>query len=160
MSSFQVREAAERDLGRLLRLYSELAEGDAARVPADANASREVFMAIASDRSRHLCVATDDDDNVVGAAELIVVPNLTHRSRPWAVIENVIVSETIRGRGAGTALLEYLIDLARVSGCYKVQLHSGKQRVGAHRLYRRVGFGPVAEGFKLYFDDTRSALGH
>ena len=112
-------------------------------------------MAIASDRAGHLCVATDGD-NVVGAAELIIVPNLTHRARPWAVIENVIVNESIRGRGVGTALLEHLIDLARVSGCYKVQLHSGKQRVDAHRLYRRVGFAPVAEGFKLYFDDTRS----
>lgn len=74
--------------------------------------------------------------------------------------ENVIVGEAIRGRGAGAALLEHLIDLARASGCYKVQLHSGKQRLDAHRLYRRVGFLPVAEGFMLYFDYTRSTLGH
>jgi ribosomal protein S18 acetylase RimI-like enzyme len=72
--------------------------------------------------------------------------------------ENVIVSGEIRGRGAGSALLEHLLNLARASGCYKVQLHSGKQRVDAHRLYRRLGFRPVAEGFKLYFDDTRSNL--
>lgn len=158
MVSFQVREAEERDLGQLLGLYGELAEGDAARVPAEADVCRDVFTAIVSDRSRRLCVATVGDD-VVGAAELIVVLNLTHLARPWAVIENVIVSEAMRGCGAGTALLEHLIDLARVGGCYKVQLHSGKQREDAHRLYRRVGFGSVAEGFKLYFDDTHSALG-
>ncbi len=70
------------------------------------------------------------------------------------------MSEKSRGQGAGTALLMHLINSAQDSGCYKVQLHSGKQRVDAHRLYRRVGFGPVAEGFKLYFDDTRSALEH
>ena len=74
------------------------------------------------------------------------------------MVENVIVSEKIRGRGAGTALLEHLLNFARAIGCYKVQLHSGKQRVDAHRLYRRLGFRPVAEGFKLYFDDTRSNL--
>lgn len=159
MSSFQVREAEQRDLEQLLGLYRELAEGDAARAPVAADASRGVFTAIASDRTRHLCVATDGDD-VVGAAELIVVANLTHRARPWAVIENVIVSQAIRGNGAGTALIQHLIDIARASGCYKVQLHSGKQRSDAHRLYRRVGFEPVAEGFKLYFDDTRSVLGH
>lgn len=158
MSSFHVRQAEERDLERLLGLYGELAEGDAARAPAGADVSRDVFTTILSDRSRHLCVATDADA-VVGAAELVVVPNLTHGARPWAVIENVIVTEAIRGRGAGTALLEHLIDLARASGCYKVQLHSGKQRMGAHRLYRSVGFAPVAEGFKLYFDEARSGRG-
>lgn len=159
MTSFPVRQAEERDLDQLLRLYGELAEGEAARLPADPEASREVFTAITSDRSRRLCVATDGQE-VVGAAEVIVVANLTHRARPWAVIENVIVSETSRGHGAGTALLTHLINIARGSRCYKVQLHSGKQRLDAHRLYRRVGFGPVAEGFKLYFDDTRSALKH
>jgi ribosomal protein S18 acetylase RimI-like enzyme len=158
MLSFQVREAEERDLGQLLGLYDELAEGDAARAPAKADVSREMFLAIVKDQSRHLCVASLGND-VVGAAELIVVANLTHHSRPWAVIENVIVSNAMRGRGAGTAMLEHLVDLARASGCYKVQLHSGKQRVDAHRLYEKLGFEPVAEGFKLYFDDTRSPIG-
>jgi GNAT superfamily N-acetyltransferase len=119
----------------------------------------QAFRAITSDRARHLCVATDGDE-VVGTAELIVVPNLTHQARPWAVIENVIVGDATRGRGAGAALLEHLVDLARASGCYKVQLHSGKQRLDAHRLYQRIGFRPVAEGFKLYFDATRSTHGH
>lgn len=159
MPSFQVRNAEERDLEQLLRLYWELAEGDDARAPADADASRQTFTAIASDDSRHLCVAAVGD-GVVGAAELIIVPNLTHHARPWAVIENVIVDEANRGRGAGAALLEHLIDIARASGCYKLQLHSGKQRLDAHRLYRRAGFLPVAEGFKLYFDDNRPAPGH
>ena len=158
MSSFQVREARERDLDPLLGLYSELAEGDAARAPAERDVSREVFLAILRDPSRHLCVVSLGDD-VVGAAELIVVPNLTHRTRPWAVIENVIVSNALRGRGAGTAILEHLVDLARASGCYKVQLHSGKQRANAHRLYEKLGFESLAEGFKLYFDDTRSPVG-
>jgi len=33
-------------------------------------------------------------------------------------------------------------------------LHSGKQRAKAHRLYRKIGFNLVAEGFKIYFDAT------
>jgi len=158
MSSFTVRDVEERDLEPLLALYRQLAEGDAARMPAGAEASREVLRSIISDRSRHLCVATRGDE-LVGSAELIVVPNLTHRASPWAVIENVIVDAAVRGGGAGTALLRHLATVARANGCYKVQLHCGKQRIDAHRLYRKLGFRPVAEGFKLYFDDTRSNLG-
>ena len=157
MSSYQVRDAEERDLEQLLGLYGELSEGDVARMPADVKVSRVVLARIISDRRRHLCVA-EYGNKVVGSAELIVIDGLTHRAMPWAVVENVIVSGGIRGRGAGTALLEHLLNLARASGCYKVQLHSGKQRVDAHRLYRRLGFRPVAEGFKMYFDDTRSNL--
>ena len=157
MSSYQVRDAEERDLEQLLGLYGELSEGDVARMPADVEVSRVVLARIISDRQRHLCVA-EYGNEVVGSAELIVIDGLTHGAMPWAVVENVIVSEEIRGRGAGTALLDHLLNLARASGCYKVQLHSGKQRVDAHRLYRRLGFRPVAEGFKLYFDDTRSNL--
>jgi GNAT superfamily N-acetyltransferase len=48
-------------------------------------------------------------------------------------------------------LMRYAIDAAQTAGCYKVQLHSGKQRAAeAHEFYRRVGFAAVAEGFKLY----------
>ena len=157
MSTFQVRDVKERDLDRLLGLYGELSEGDLARMPADVELSRAVLATIISDQRRHLCVA-EHGNKVVGSAELIVIEGLTHGAMPWAVVENVIVSQEIRGRGVGTALLEHMVDLAQVSGCYKIQLHSGKQRADAHRLYQSIGFRPVAEGFKLYFDGTRSYL--
>lgn len=157
MSPYEVRDVEERDLEQLLGLYGELSEGDFARMPADLETSRVVLARIISDRRRHLCVA-EHGNEVVGSAELIVIEGLTHAAMPWAVVENVIVGEEFRGRGAGTALLEHLLDLARASSCYKIQLHSGKQRVDAHRLYRRLGFTSVAEGFKLYFDGTRSKL--
>lgn len=70
------------------------------------------------------------------------------------MVENVIVTKSARGNWAGTALIEHLVNVACARGCYEVQLHSGKQRADAHRLYRRLGFVPVAEGFKLYFDNT------
>jgi ribosomal protein S18 acetylase RimI-like enzyme len=155
MTSATVRDVEERDLDQLLGLYRQLAEGDVARMPTDTETSRGVLQAIISDTSRWLCVATAGEA-VVGAAEILVVPDLTHQGRPWAVIENVIVSEVFRGRGVGTCLLEHLADIAQASGCYKVQLHSGKQRVAAHRLYRKLGFVSVAEGFKLYFDNPPS----
>ena len=156
MAPFGVRVVEESDLEQLLGLYRELAEGDPARMPADVELSRDVLISIVEDQSRHLWVATDGG-KVIGAAELIVVPNLTHCARPWGVVENVIVSAGVRGRGAGTALLERLLEVARAGGCYKVQLHSGKQRVDAHRLYRELGFKAAAEGFKIYFDQTRSS---
>jgi hypothetical protein len=88
MSSYQVRDAEERDLEQLLGLYGELSEGDGARMPADVEVSRVVLARIISDQRRHLCVA-ENGNEVIGSAELIVIEGLTHGAMPWAVVENV-----------------------------------------------------------------------
>jgi ribosomal protein S18 acetylase RimI-like enzyme len=94
------------------------------------------------------------DGDVVGTADLVVVPNLTHRGEPWAVLENVIVTSSHQRMGVGSALLEHLIDVARAARCCKIQLLSGKHRTWAHEFYESMGFEAVAEGFKLYFDES------
>jgi GNAT superfamily N-acetyltransferase len=157
MTTITVRDAEHPDVNQLLELYRELAEGDPARAPGDAAAARSALSPILSDGNHHMCVATANG-RVVGAAELIVVANLTHHCQPWAVIENVIVEQSARGNGTGTQLLEHLLTIACEHRCYKVQLHSGKQRSDAHRVYQRLGFRAVAEGFKLYYDDTQTGI--
>jgi GNAT superfamily N-acetyltransferase len=146
-----VRRIRPSDLVGLLALYDDLAEGNAARAPAEEATSREVLEAILADPYRQLAVAVRDGQ-LVGTADLLVVPNLTHHGKPWAVIENVVVASRLRRTGVGRELVQHLIELARAAGCYKVQLLSGKQRVAAHNFYESVGFQPVAEGFKIYFD--------
>lgn len=151
-----VRRATAVDLSDLLALYTELAEGDPARAPANSDTAASALASVLADPARHLCVGVLGGQ-VVGTAELILIRSLPHHGRPWGVIENVIVADTARRNGVATAMLQHLIDLAERAGTYKVQLHSGKQRTDAHVLYRRVGFDAVAEGFKRYFDDTKRA---
>jgi GNAT superfamily N-acetyltransferase len=147
-----VREACRSDLDDLLVLYVELAEDRSGAAPADAATSGAVLDAITQDRSRRLVVATVDG-KVVGTVDLVIVPNLTHAGKPWAVVENVIVAREFRRQGVASQLMHHVIDTARSAGCYKVQLHSGKQRAAeAHEFYRRLGFEAVAEGFKLFLD--------
>lgn len=100
---------------------------------------------------RQLVVAVLDG-HLVGTADLLVLPNLTHHGKPWALVENVIVTGAARRTGVGRELVEHLIELARAAGCYKVQLLSDKQRVEAHDFYRSLGLDAVAEGFRIYFD--------
>jgi GNAT superfamily N-acetyltransferase len=150
-----IRDADTGDLDALLALYAALADGRTPPSPADAETSRPVLDAIMRDPRRHLMVAVVDGA-VIGTADVLIVPNLTHHARPWAVVENVVVSPSARRAGAGRALMTEIIDLVRAAGCYKLQLHSGKQRTEAHRFYEALGFRPVAEGFKLYFDATGS----
>jgi GNAT superfamily N-acetyltransferase len=152
MGSVVVRHASQSDLSALLALYEELAGEKLTAAPADPASAEPRLAEILADPRRELAVATLDD-RIVGTADLLVVPNLTHRGEPWAIVENVIVADDARRSGVGTALMSHLIERAQAAGCHKVQLLSGKHRTEAHELYRRMGFDAVAEGFKVYFDE-------
>jgi predicted nuclease with RNAse H fold/GNAT superfamily N-acetyltransferase len=151
-ASVVVRRASESDLDALLSLYHELAADKTTAAPGDRDSSESLLAEILADPRRELAVAVVDGQ-LVGTADLLVVPNLTHRGNPWAVVENVIVASSARRTGVGRALMTHLIELARAAGCYKLQLASGKHRTEAHEFYRSMGLNAVAEGFKIYFDE-------
>jgi GNAT superfamily N-acetyltransferase len=152
MASVVVRRASQSDLGALLVLYEELAATKITAAPGDRATSERLLAEILSDPRRELAVALVDGQ-VVGTADLLIVPNLTHRGEPWAIVENVIVAGTARRTGVAKALLGHLIGLARTAGVFKLQLISGKHRAEAHDFYRSMGLNAVAEGFKIYFDE-------
>jgi GNAT superfamily N-acetyltransferase len=77
-----------------------------------------VFQAILADLARYLHAATIGE-RIVGSADLVIVANLTHHSRPWAVIENVVVTAPARRHGAAPALLRQLMEIASAAGWYK-----------------------------------------
>jgi GNAT superfamily N-acetyltransferase len=148
-----VRPATEEDIPRILELYDELAirgePKDTEPGPAPDKA-RRVFSEISAD-PRHEIFVAEDGGRVAGSIVLLVVPNLSHGGTPWAIAENLIVTEGQRRRGIGRMLLEYVIARAREKGCYKVQLWSSTSRKEAHGLYRSLGFEASAYGFRLYF---------
>jgi len=149
-----VRSARVSDLEDLLALYAELADSPSEATPANHPAAPGVLAAMLADPARRLVVATVDGV-LVGTADMLIAQNLTHRARPWAIVENVVVSAGRRRTGVGETVMEHLIGIAREAGCYKIQLLSGDHRAEAHAFYRAIGFESVAAGFKLYLDGSR-----
>jgi GNAT superfamily N-acetyltransferase len=144
-----VRSATSNDLPELLRIYQQLAGDRVAALPTDLVEAKSLFPAIAAQVGRQLLVA-EVDERVVGTADLLIVPNLTHGGAPWAVVENVVVDEGSRRRGVGRALTDEMVRRCNDAGCYKMQLLSNKHRTDAHQFYRSVCFEAVAEGFRRY----------
>jgi GNAT superfamily N-acetyltransferase len=149
-----VRRASAADLDDLLRLYAQLSPGNAGAERAKAAAS---LAAILSQPGVTLFIAEEPSGAVVGTVTLVVVPNLTHNTQPWAQVENMVTDESVRGSGVGRALIEECLRVARGAGCYKVQLQSGNQRAtpenDAHGFYSHLGFEASSAGFRYYFED-------
>lgn len=140
-----IRKATQGDLGAVLAVY-------------DAGRSSEATPTEVT--TWHRMLGTDDlhvyctevDGRVVGTATLLVMPNLTYHCAPTAFIEAVVVRSAYRRQGLATAMLERILEDARVQGCNKIQLLSHKRHAqdGAHGLYARLGFEAEAEGFRRY----------
>ncbi len=148
-----VRPARVEDADALHDLYVELAEDRPDALPAGADKVKKLIAGLASDTSRRLLVAEMGSGDIVGTVDILINRNPTHGGRPWAVIENVVVSQALRRHGIGRELMNEALRFAEAANCYKVQLHSGKQRAEAHVFYRSLGFDSIAEGFKIYLDE-------
>jgi len=147
-----VRDATEEDLPRLLDLLTQL-ELDEPREALGTplpEAYRAAFRAIEADPRQRLLVL-EAGGRILGSLVLIIVPNLSHQGRPYALIENVVVDAAERGAGLGELLMRYTMNEAQRSGCYKVSLTSNKRRPDAHRFYQRLGFRAASEGFRVDF---------
>jgi GNAT superfamily N-acetyltransferase len=86
---------------------------------------------------------------IIGTLVLVIAPNLSHHSKPYAIIENVVVDESQRSKGVGEALIGHAVAEAQRAGCYKVSLTSNKRRTEAHRFYERLGFKRTHEAFRI-----------
>jgi ribosomal protein S18 acetylase RimI-like enzyme len=98
----------------------------------------EVLAEIIASPATHLLVA-EEAGAVVGSLTLVVFPIPTGR-RAW--IEDVVVDADAGGKGVGTTLNRFALDLAAELGCRTVDLTSRPSREAANRLYQRIGFQP------------------
>lgn len=144
-SSISIRDATPDDLEAIIALLAQLHPD----YPADRSTAGEILATMLRQPGRSVLVAQASEE-VIGTADLLIVANLTHHSRPWAIVENLVVDETARGTGVGRALIEEVVSRADQAGCYMIQLLSLKHRTEAHAFYERNGFEPVAYGLRRY----------
>lgn len=156
-----IREATEADLPQLVALLAQLAPDDPEREDMSLPLPYEyhlVMRQIIGTPGQHIFVL-EERGKIVGTAALSVVPNVSHRGTPYAIIENVVVDAKVRSKGFGELLMRHAIEEARRAGCYKVSLTSNKRRTEAHRFYERLGFARSHEAFRLGLDGEEVGRG-
>jgi GNAT superfamily N-acetyltransferase len=103
-------------------------------------------------RETRTLVAEEPGGRVLGFIDVEFRQRLGH-PRPQAWINDLVVTETVRGQGVGTALLERAEELARRRGCFRMSLETSAWRVDTRRFYERKGWTDFGTWFVKMLDE-------
>jgi phosphinothricin acetyltransferase len=137
---YSIRPARADDAAAICEIYNE-GIADRATLETERRTTEERRGWLAARDARHPVVVVESDGVVVGWASLNMF-NPRDAYRHVADI-SVYVARASRGKGAGTALLERLVELAREIGFHKLVLAGFPDNAASVALYRRLGFREV-----------------
>lgn len=144
-----IREATENDLDNLLALYTQLNSSNVMEYSENIN---ELYQSIINDKNQFIFVA-EKNEQILSTCTLSIINNLTHRQRPYAVIENVVTDRKYRNKGYSEKLLFFAVETAKTKRCHKIVLLTYSKLDYVKKMYEKVGFnGDVASGFVLNFE--------
>lgn len=131
-----IREITANDLDGLLKLYTRLHDNP---FPEKSDELNRLWSEILSDRNHHIIVC-EENGEIVSSCVCVIVPNLTHGQRPYALIENVITDERYRNKGYATACLDFAKEIAKKENCYKIMLMTGSKEESTLNFYKKAGY--------------------
>ncbi|MDD5177925.1 MAG: GNAT family N-acetyltransferase [Candidatus Nanoarchaeia archaeon] len=91
----------------------------------------------------------EKDGKEIARAYLYLMYNDLH-DKPFGLLEDVFVEESLRGQGIGTELLNEVLGEAR-KRCYKLICTSRYSRPRVHSLYEKLGFKDHGKEFRMDF---------
>ncbi|UYO02785.1 GNAT family N-acetyltransferase [Paenibacillus sp. PSB04] len=140
-----IREAESQDREQLSNLYTMLVPNSKKM-----NVLEEQIEKIRMDPANFLLVY-EEEGALLGTLTLNICLQAMHGTRPYGLIENIVVHEDHRSNNIGQSLLKYAEEYCRSLHCHKIMLLSHSKRVRAHQFFEREGYdGSVSKGFKKY----------
>lgn len=131
-----IREIMKNDLDSLLRLYMQLHDNP---MPEKTAELLRIWDSTLQDKNHHVIVA-EENGEIVSSCVCVIIPNMTHNQRPYALIENVITDEKLRQRGLATQCLNFAKEIALKENCYKMMLLTGSKKESTLNFYRKAGY--------------------
>ncbi|GGD42076.1 GNAT family N-acetyltransferase [Aureimonas glaciei] len=154
MSAFVLREAVLADVPRLAEIYGHAVLNGTATfelVPPDEAEMQARFETLKAQGYPYI-VAADRHDRVIGYA--YAGPFRARPAYRWSVEDSVYIAPEAYGRGAGSALLERLLELCEEGGFRQmIAVIGGSDHAPSIRLHERAGFRTIGifhgSGFKF-----------
>jgi glucosamine-phosphate N-acetyltransferase len=115
-------------------------------VPVDLTAEEAIHIWRGRNAAGVRTVVAVEGDQVIGTATLILEHKFLHRGGTIGHIEDVAVHPKHEGKGVGRAVVSFLVEVARQSGCYKVILSCNDQNLA---FYQKIGFRRHDNGMRI-----------
>lgn len=156
MSTNTIRRAENKDIERVLELLVQVnmvhhnGRPDLFKGPATKYTAAELEE-IFKDDSKPVFVCVNGEERVLGYAFCIFKQ---HRNDniltdiKTLYIDDLCVDENIRGQHIGKIIYEYVVEFAKIEGCYNVTLNVWSSNPGAMRFYEKCGLVPQKIGME------------
>ena len=129
MDSLRIRTATSEDAPTISRLLDQLG------YPNNAAAIPERIDKLHARPGTAVLVAEDDRGELLGMVTVHLFQAL-HADEPAAWLTAVVVEESARGQGVGSALVRHAEDWAIKHGALRISLTSALRRKEAHEFYK------------------------
>lgn len=134
----QLREAKVDDISELCELLNYLFEQEEEFKPNTGTQSEGLRKIITQSDVGVIIIATDSD-KIIGMVNLLYTVSTALGGRV-AILEDMVVSPKMRGKGVGSKLMKFTLDIAKKNGCKRITLLTDYDNDGAHRFYQQHGF--------------------
>lgn len=131
-----IREITPDDFDGLMTLYMQLHDNP---FPEKTDSIMRLWQDILADKNHHIIVA-EEGGVIASSCVCVIIPNLTHGQRPYALVENVVTDSRYRKKGLATACLNFARDIAMRENCYKIMLMTSSKEESTLRFYERAGY--------------------
>lgn len=132
----EIRKALKKDLAGILNLYGQMHVNEVFKID---EKTSHIWNQILLFKEQQVLVGIKDN-KVIATCVIIIVPNLTHNQRPYALIENVVTDKNYRKKGYAFQILEYAKKIAINENCYKIMLLASSKDEGVLQFYEKAGY--------------------
>lgn len=148
-----IREANISDLDGLISLYNQLVTYQKL---VNNHSFKETFNNIINFPNYYIIIA-EENRKIIATCSIIILPNLTHHQRPYAIIENVVTDEKFRHMGYATALLNYAKEISIDNHCHKILVQTRSKEHETLNFYINNGFDKnETTGFQINFEEIEN----
>lgn len=162
MAELQIRLAKTDDAESMAEILREIGWSEKRNnmlLEEVANPIKDLINHCCEDPKGHtMLVAIDEDNKVIGFTTVHWVPFVMLGS--WeGYISDVFVSPSASGKGAGSALVKYVMDEGKKRGCMRLMLTNGKEKPSYKAgFYKKLGWieRPKVANFVYYYKEPWS----
>jgi len=129
--TIKIRKADLKDFNQIDALSEELLGSSVG--------NREEMFHRALENEDYLCLVAEINEVVVGFIDMWALPDVSHGAY-LAQIQNLVVTEKMRGKGVGTRLIKEMIGFFKRKRYHEFHVWTEKENESAIRLYKRHGF--------------------